>query len=127
MPTLIDLAITNVPKSLKCVDVLEEGLSYCHHMVCFATMQHVDKMKPREIVYRSYKKFDKDKYMQDMENITFQVCEILRHAPLKRRFIKGKEAPYMISDGRLMLRTCSEGDTISKGVGKLAKVQETEE
>ncbi len=75
MPTLIDLAITNVLKSLKCVEVLEEGLSDCHHMVCFATTQHVDIMKPREIVYRSYKKFDKDKYMQDMENIPFQVCE----------------------------------------------------
>jgi hypothetical protein len=114
VPTLLDVVITNVPKSLQHVTCIDCDLSDFHHMVCFATKMHAPVIKKRHITYRSYKKFDENAYSQDLANIPYQVSEVFddvddaywfcqtlisqvidEHAPLKKRIIKSNQVPYM--------------------------------
>ena len=114
VPTMIDLVITNVSKSLKDVKCIECDLSDFHKMVCFSTKLKVPVKKKRHIMYRSYKRFDEDAYVNDLSNVPYHVCDIFddvddaywfyetltkqvieEHAPLKKKVIKNNQAPYM--------------------------------
>lgn len=115
-PSTIDLVVTNVPKRIKQTVCIDTGLSDFHNMVCFSTRMNVKPLKPKHIIYRSYKNFDNDKYVQDLGRVPFQVAEIFDsiddsywlcqelikdvindHAPLKQRVLKHKQVPYMNS------------------------------
>ena len=114
VPTLLDVVITNVPKSFQNVSCIECDLSDFHRMVCFATKMYAPVIKKRQIVYRSYKHFDENSYTNDLLNIPFHVCEIFddvedsywfcqemitdimnTHAPIKQRIIKNNQVPFM--------------------------------
>ena len=83
-------------------------------MVCFATKANAPIKIKTIVKYRSYRKFDQEKFEQDLSSAPFHVCTVFdsvndcyayvkqlyvdvinAHAPLKTRVITYKEAPYM--------------------------------
>ena len=113
-PSVIDLIVTNAPKSLKNTACFDTGLSDFHSLVCTASKIHVPKMEPCTFKYRGYKKFSNEKFVHELSLIPFQVIEIFddlddsywlwneltmqvinEHAPIKSRTIKSHRVPYM--------------------------------
>ena len=95
------------------------GFSDWHNMVCCTTKLAVPPSKPRKIQYRSYKHFNEDKFMNDVSNIPFSVCNVFddvddkywsvsvlyndvvnENAPLKQRTLRNDQIPYMHSELR---------------------------
>ena len=83
-------------------------------MVLTTTRANYERLKPIEIQYRSYKNFDEDKFIQDLQKLPFINCKQIenkdaaydlfknmfktivdQHAPLKTKFIHGTHAPFM--------------------------------
>ena len=68
-------------------------------------------MKPKAIYYRNYKKFNEQKFVEDVKNtncfnsddpnesyelITDLFSKIVnKHAPLKKKFLRGNQAPFI--------------------------------
>ncbi len=113
-PTSIDAILTNVPKRVQGVECFDTGLSDFHHMVLFSTKVHVPARQPRKIIYRTYKKFDAEKYNHDLSCAPFHVGGIFdsiddsywyyetllkgiidEHAPLKCKTVRHNQVPYM--------------------------------
>ncbi len=84
--------------------------------MCIASKVTLPPQRNRHIMYRSYKKFDRDRYIKDIDNIPFYVSEVfdciddaywfcnelLRnvvedHAPIKPRIIIHNQVSYMNS------------------------------
>ena len=105
-PTLLDLVITNVHKRIINVCCIESGLSDFHKMVCFATKANAPTKIKTIVKYRGYRKFDQEKFEQDLSSAPFHVCTMFdsvndcytyvkqlyvdvinAHAPLKTRVI----------------------------------------
>ena len=92
--------------------VVETGLSDFHGLVLTLMKTHIPRLKPKVIKYRSYKKFEPEKFLQDVKDIDFKedlndadsfyknissaFREIVdRHAPLKTKVQRGNTAPFM--------------------------------
>ena len=58
-PSCIDLILTNCYRSFQNMSILSSGLSDCHKMVITVMKTRYPKAKPRHILYRNYKIFDK--------------------------------------------------------------------
>ena len=73
---------------------------------------HIPRLKPKVTRYRSYKKFDPEKFQQDVKNIDFKADLndadlsyrnlssafrklVDKHAPLKTKVQRGNTAPFM--------------------------------
>ena len=111
-PSCIDLIITNRPKCFQGSMVIETGLSDFHKMSLTVMKVFYKKQPPNIVRYRSYKNFDNELFMNDIENCLAQeyhqnqilkfesfkrnVHHILeRHAPLKKRYVRANQAPFM--------------------------------
>ncbi len=113
-PSLIDIILVAKPRHLHETVVFDTGLS--DSIICVCTKVYVPLDVPRQIVYRSFKSFDENKYKEDISMIPFHVlyifdntddvvwCHIKRlsdiieiHAPLKQRMLKKDSVPYMNS------------------------------
>ena len=55
--TLLDVLLTNKPKSFKKTFVCETGLSNCHKSVATSFRSTCIKLPPKIVKYRSYKNF----------------------------------------------------------------------
>ena len=64
-PSCIDLILTRKPRSFIKAGVIETGLSDYHKLVTTVMKVHFPKSKPSIITYRSYKKFDNKKFMEN--------------------------------------------------------------
>ena len=105
--------LTNKPRCFQNTTVVETGLSDFHGLVLTLMMKtHIPRLKPQVIKYRSYKKFEPEKFLQDVKDIDFKedlndadsfhknissaFREIVdRHAPLKTKVQRGNTAPFM--------------------------------
>jgi hypothetical protein len=112
-PSLLDVIITNRTKTLSGHLNTNIGLSDCHNLICTATKQNLYEMPEEMITYRSYKSFDEDNFLLDIQQIPVQQITpsevdvflseymthvktiINKHAPLKTKYIRGKKAAYM--------------------------------
>ena len=75
---------------------------------------HASRYEKRHITYRSYRHFNEDTFLNDLECTPFQVSQIFddiddqlwfhnklfdniinKHAPLKKRVVKSCQLPYM--------------------------------
>ena len=120
-PSLIDHLYTNRPKRLSSVLNFDCGLSDYHNVIAVSTKISFPKRPPVVKYYRSFKKFDEKAFLSDIQNAPFQVVDIFtdindaywafdyllrdvvdQHAPLKKKFIKHTNAPFMNS----ALRKC---------------------
>ena len=76
----IDLFITNSVMSFQNTTTLESGLSDFHKMIVTVCKTSFQKPKPKEIVYRNYKKFDrdisKDELKLKLESITTNLLKM---------------------------------------------------
>ena len=105
-PSCIDLLLTNSPKSFQNTTVFSTGLSDFHKMALTVLKTKFEKVKPKEIQYRYYKNFAEDDFRNDLKNhltncSTYEdfekvFLEVLQtHAPLKKKYIRTNEVPYM--------------------------------
>jgi hypothetical protein len=111
-PSLIDIILTNKPRSLSGHLNVNIGLSDFHNITCASTKHNVTKLNRSKISYRSFKKINEVDYLRDIQNInTSQLSgdihekvtkyisllkEIIdKHAPMKTKCIKDKQVPYM--------------------------------
>ena len=112
-PTCLDLILTNKHRSFKYTTTLETGLSDFHLMTTTVMRLNYQKLKPTIISYRDYKNYDNDKfresylhlmqYSNDINdnyiNIENNVINILNNlAPLKKKYIRGNQQPFMNKD-----------------------------
>ena len=105
-PTCIDLMLTNKPRSFKNSSVLETGLSDFHKMTLTVMRAYFVKQTPKVVYYRDYKKFSNDLFRNDIlqaqalidtkENVQTNIVNIFNeHAPLKKRYLRANQAPFM--------------------------------
>ena len=105
-PTCIDLMLTNKPRSFKNSSVLETGLSDFHKMTLTVMRAHFVKQTPKVVYYRDYKKFSNELFRNDIlqaqtltetkENVQTNIVNIFNeHAPLKKRYVRANQAPFM--------------------------------
>ena len=89
--------------------------SYLHKMVITVLKSTFAKTKPKEIIYRDYKKFNADFFKSDLkvalsnegdvihryalfEKIFLQVLD--KHAPLRKKLLRANHAPYITKSVR---------------------------
>lgn len=112
-PTSIDVILTNKPKTIykhlnTCV-----GISDFHNLICAATRVDAPVHTKKKILYRSFKKFNEELFICDVKRTRMEAFQTLsiddqlyeymshlkhiidKHAPMKTRYIKSNQAPYM--------------------------------
>ena len=109
---MYDVILTNCPKSFQLTSVYETGLSDCHGLIATIMKSHIPRLKPKTIMYRSFKNFNSNEFLLDVGNIGLD-CNVDdpnylyidlsvkfrkvvdKHAPLKKKFLRGNNAPFM--------------------------------
>jgi len=109
-PSVIDLLLTNTPKSFKKTQTFFTGLSDCHKLVLSVFKTTFTKSKPKEIFYRDYKNFESCLFNADLQHTLltensgagdYKIFEqkfvhtLELHAPLKRKLLRANHAPYV--------------------------------
>ena len=118
-PSSIDVILCNCPCRIS--SCLNEciGVSDCHNITVAASKMFAPKLPPKQIIYRSYKNYNEEDYIKDLQETPFQVADIFndeedklwfhnklldevinRHAPQKKRVRKARQLPYMNSELR---------------------------
>ena len=117
-PSCIDLFLTNCHKSFQNTKAISTGCSDFHKLVVTVLKTNFKKSKPKEIIYRSYKNFDRYAFREQLRHklencddyITFEknILEVLNeHAPLKKKVLRANEVPYMTKSLRKAIATRS--------------------
>ena len=73
----IDVILTNKKCSFKNSGTVATGVSDFHKMVLTTMTAYYKRLKPNKIQYRSYKNFNKQKFLRDLENTPFNLCNDL--------------------------------------------------
>ena len=111
-PSCIDLIITNRPRSFQNSVTVETGLSDFHKMTLTVMKIFYKKRKTNIVTYRNYKYFSNEAFMFDVRNSIIQMtsennnleCDgfqtaldeaIQRHAPIKKRYVRANQAPFI--------------------------------
>ena len=121
----IDLFLTNKPRSFQFTSVTETVLSDYHRLITTLIKSHFSRLKPKIIHCRNFKRFDKQKFIADVKNAdfsfetddpndnysalanTFSLIEE-KHAPLKKKIVRGNHAPLITKDLRKAIYTRSK-------------------
>ena len=113
----IDLIMTNKPKAFQKSRSTETGLSDYHNFVSTFFKSHYSKLKPKISYYRSYKNFNEQYFLEDLEKTNFTTISddpdekynflttqfqnlIDKHAPQKKKVLRGNHAPFMCKELR---------------------------
>ena len=110
----IDVILTNKKRSFKNSGTVATGVSDFHKMVLTTMRAYDERLKLNKIQYCSDKNFNEQKFLRDLENTPFHLCNDLidknlayerfknmfklvvdKHAPIKSNFIRGTHAPFM--------------------------------
>ena len=115
-PTLIDVILTNCPERVSESSSIDTGISDFHNMVLTSTKIQLPKPVKGFFRYRSYKSFNEEKFVVDLEAAPFHVAGIFddvtvddamwfhdtllsnvinEHAPLKSKRARANNAPFM--------------------------------
>ena len=119
-PTCIDLFLTNSPHSFQNTIAISTGFSDFHKMIITVLKSSFIKLKAREIYYRDYKNFSSNPFREDLtlsldrinkgfdsfEYTFMKTCN--RHAPMKKKFVRANEVPYMTKALRKAIMKRSE-------------------
>ena len=68
---IIDLFLTNKPRSFQFTSVTETGLSDYHRLITTFMKSHFSRLKPKIIHYRNFKTFDEQNVIADVKNADF--------------------------------------------------------
>ena len=108
-PSSIDMILTNRKHSFENSTTVETGLSDHHKMIITMMKGKFKKKDPQIINFRCYKKFDDNLFRVELQNalrntrkemdydyfkLTFMAI-LNKHAPMKKKFIRGNNAPFM--------------------------------
>ena len=109
-PSLIDLILTNRPRSFQNSKPIETGLSDHHKLTITVMKAFFPKQEPVITTYRDYKHYNEDLFrnelLEELYNVnegavdcsTFEnVCigVLNRHAPLKEKYKRANNSPFM--------------------------------
>ena len=107
-PSLIDLILTNKSSCFQHSRTYETGLSDFHKMTITVMKMSYIKLKPIVISYRDYKNYNNDKFRVDLASLSSQCVDscyelfetnfmniLEKHAPLKSKFLRGNQQPFM--------------------------------
>ena len=112
----IDIILTNRKRSFKNSCCIETGLSDHHAMILTSLKAHFTRLKPVNIQYRDYSRFNIESFMQDLEfqfsdftdqadvnrnydSFVTKYTEVInRHASIKSKVIRGNQAPFMTKE-----------------------------
>ena len=108
-PSCIDLILTNCPRSFQNTTVVATGISDFHKMVVSVFKTTFTKCEPKQVFYRSYKKFSASEFRKELnEKLTSIIQPISydifyktfistldKYAPIKKRLVRANEVPYM--------------------------------
>ena len=108
-PSTIDLILTNRPRSFQNSQAIELGLSDHHKLTITIMKAFFPKQAPIIISYRDYKHYDMNNFrnelLQGLHNIhgsiSYDIFEnvcitiLNRHAPLKNKYIRANNSPFM--------------------------------
>ena len=113
-PTLLDVILTTNSKSIRQTINIPLGISDFHNYISASTKMNCPTDEIKSVHYRSFKKFSEEKFIKDVEFAPFHVSEIFdkaddqlwfhntllldvvnANAPIKQKFIKHKQLPYM--------------------------------
>ena len=117
-PSLIDLILTNRPRSFQSSVAIETVISDHHKMVLTVLKCHFVHLQPITIHYRDYKYFDPEAFTNDIKDanlgaivslsddpnsVYIDFCAHFKsildlHAPLKSKTLWGNQAPFMSKD-----------------------------
>ncbi len=73
---LVTYLISTIHRSISTHGVIETGLSDWHTLVLMVTKMHAPKVMHKNITYKSFKTFNEDKYLQDLQEAPFHIAEI---------------------------------------------------
>ena len=114
--TIFDFILTNHPMCFQKTGIFETGLSdhHCLLMSCLKSTFH--KLPHKRIIYRNMKSFDQNAYLNDINRINFECIVnsenaytcltekvksvIDKHATIKRKLLRGNNAPFMTKELR---------------------------
>ena len=103
------MILTNRKHSFENSTTVETGLSDHHKMIITMMKGKFKKKDPKIINFRCYKKFDDNLFRDELKNalrnthkemdydyfkLTFMAI-LNKHAPMKKKFIRGNNAPFM--------------------------------
>ena len=113
-PTLLDVILTNAPRSVKQSINISLGISDFHNYISASTKIACPSDEPKTVHYRTFKNFNEVFYRNDLETAPFHVSNVFddvddqlwfhntllldvidKHAPKKQKTIKHKQLPYM--------------------------------
>ena len=120
--SLINLCITNSPEKVSNFGVVHVGISD-HSLVFMTRTANYDRNGSRTIEMRQFKNFQKDKFLNDLEQMPWRnvsshsdpndmwqewknlfVSCMDKHAPLKSKRIRNKRSPWITSELLLRMR-----------------------
>ena len=119
-PSSIDLILTNKPNCFQNTTGISTGLSDFHKMIVTSLKLTFSKNKPIERVYRDMKKFNRESFRNelttelsklDSEYESFEdtfMSVLNKHAPLKKKLLRGNEKPYVTKAMRKAIMKRSE-------------------
>ena len=112
-PSCIDLILTNRKSLFKFSNTFETGLSDHHKLICTILKPGGFKGAPIEKTYRSYKIFDVSNFKStlkiELEKVKSEsygefeavfLKELNKHAPLKKKFLRHNNNPFLTKDLR---------------------------
>ena len=113
LKSTIDLILTNKPLSFQSSSVIETGISDHHKLIATFFKSHFTRLNPKTLYYRNFKNFDdENSFLNDLKEKNFELPTddpnenyrfitdtfikiVERHTPLKRRYVRGNQAPFM--------------------------------
>ena len=115
-PSSVDVLLSSEPQRFKSALNAQCSLSDFHNLTCVATKLHKPCVLPKTNNYHSYKKFDDETFINDVQNIPFSVCDVFddvddrlwsfnklfsdvidKDTPIKKKILKKTSLPYMNS------------------------------
>ena len=106
-PSCIDLILNNKALCFQHTSVIGTGLSDFHMLTVTVFKSSFHKKEPKLFSYRKYKYFNNDNFRNDLlhqvglSNIGCEqleslfTCNLNKHAPLKRRYVRANNSPFM--------------------------------
>ena len=114
--SVIDLMLTNKPKSFYKSHSFVTGLSDCHKLIVSFLRTSFQKLPSKFLIYRNQKNFHESDFLRDLDSRFIQgelyknskdpytkiseiFSEVLNyHASLKQKSVRGNHAPFMASE-----------------------------
>ena len=105
-PSCVDLFLTNCSRAFQNTSAISTGISDVHKMIITVLKTKFKKAKSKEIIYRTFRNFDKRIFTNDLKNCLVNCKSIIefeskflgvidKHAPRKKKVVRATDVPYM--------------------------------